>query len=141
MTQILRQLELELTQRQTRVQIEEPLAEVTANPTILIQVITNLLTNAIKFVAPGVQPQLRIWTEKRNGLVRLWVQDNGIGIEETYQERIFNVFERLHSSEVYPGSGIGLAIVRKGVKRMNGQVGVESQPGEGSRFWLDLPII
>ncbi|MDZ8026458.1 MAG: ATP-binding protein [Nostoc sp. DedQUE11] len=141
MTQILRQLELELTQLQTRVQIEEPLAEVTANPTILIQVITNLLTNAIKFVAPGVQPQLRIWTEKRNGLVRLWVQDNGIGIEETYQERIFNVFERLHSSEVYPGSGIGLAIVRKGVKCMNGQVGVESQPGEGSRFWLDLPII
>ncbi|MDZ8031290.1 ATP-binding protein [Nostoc sp. DedSLP04] len=141
MIQILRQLELEITQRQARVQVEEPLAEVTGNPTILIQVVTNLLTNAIKFVAPEVQPQLRIWTEKRNQLVRLWVQDNGIGIEETHHKRIFNVFERLHSYEVYPGSGIGLAIVRKGVERMGGQVGVESQPGQGSRFWIDLPIV
>jgi len=140
MKQILRQLELELTQRRARVQIEEPLAEVMGNPTILIQVITNLLTNAIKFVASGVQPQLRIWTQKHNGFVRLWVQDNGIGIEERYQQRIFNVFERLHSYEVYPGSGIGLAIVRKGVERMGGQVGVESQLGQGSRFWLDLPV-
>ncbi|MDZ8105791.1 MAG: ATP-binding protein [Nostoc sp. DedQUE12a] len=140
MKQILRQLELELTQRRARVQIEEPLAEVMGNPTILIQVVSNLLTNAIKFVASGVQPQLRIWTQKRNEFVRLWVQDNGIGVEERYQQRIFNVFERLHSYEVYPGSGIGLAIVRKGVERMGGQVGVESQPGQGSRFWLDLPI-
>ncbi|MFN6483312.1 MULTISPECIES: sensor histidine kinase [unclassified Nostoc] len=141
MIQILRQLELEITQRQARVQVEEPLAEVTGNPTILIQVVTNLLTNAIKFVAPEIQPQLRIWTEKRNKLVRLWVEDNGIGIEERYQKRIFNAFERLHSYEVYPGSGIGLAIVRKGVERMGGQVGVESQPGQGSRFWIDLPIV
>ncbi|YAG15297.1 histidine kinase [Nostoc sp. DSM 114161] len=140
MRQTLRQLELELTHRQARVEIEEPLAEVIANSTILIQVITNLLTNAIKFVAPGVQPLLRIWTQKHNGFVRLWVQDNGIGIEERYQKRIFNVFERLHSYEIYPGSGIGLAIVRKGVERMGGQVGVESQLGQGSRFWLDLPI-
>ncbi|MCC5642734.1 hypothetical protein LC607_07200 [Nostoc sp. CHAB 5824] len=141
MIQVLRQLELEITQRQARMQVEEPLSEVTGNPTILIQVVTNLLTNAIKFVAPGVQPQLRIWTEKRNQLVRLWVQDNGIGIKETHQKRIFNVFERLHSYEVYPGSGIGLAIVRKGVERMGGQVGVESQPGQRSRFWIDLPIV
>ncbi|MDZ7952341.1 sensor histidine kinase [Nostoc sp. DedQUE09] len=141
MIQILRQLELEITQQQARVQVEQPLAEVTGNPTIVIQVVTNLLTNAIKFVAPGVQPQLRIWTEKRNKLVRLWVQDNGIGIKKTHQKRIFNPFERLHSYEVYPGSGIGLAIVRKGVERMGGQVGVESQPGQGSRFWIDLPIV
>ncbi|HAJ63654.1 MAG TPA: hypothetical protein DCP31_34160, partial [Cyanobacteria bacterium UBA8543] len=70
--------------------------------------------------------------------IRLWVQDNGIGIASEDQQRIFNVFDRLHGSEVYPGMGIGLAIVRKGVERMDGRVGVESQIGQGSRFWIEL---
>ncbi|MCA1994949.1 MAG: histidine kinase, partial [Coleofasciculus sp. S288] len=70
--------------------------------------------------------------------IRLWVEDNGIGIEPKYQERIFEVFERLHGSEIYPGTGTGLAIVRKGVERMGGRVGVESQLGQGSRFWMEL---
>ncbi|MBW4614374.1 MAG: response regulator [Desmonostoc vinosum HA7617-LM4] len=138
--EILRQLELEFRQQQASVQVAEPLAEVMGNRTVLIQVITNLLTNAIKFVAPGVPPQVQVWTEKKNELIRLWVVDNGIGIEAKYQKNIFNVFERLHGSEVYPGTGIGLAIVRKGVERMGGQVGVESQPRQGSQFWIDLPI-
>jgi signal transduction histidine kinase len=71
----------------------------------------------------------------------LWVQDNGIGIAPENQKRIFNTFERLHGSEVYPGTGIGLAIVRKGMQRMGGRVGVESQLGQGSRFWIELPKV
>ena len=135
------QLEAELRERQAQVTVEEPLPDVVGHRTTLIQVVTNLLTNAVKFVAPGVQPQVRVWAEERDEWVRLWVQDNGIGIAPEHQERIFRVFERLHGIESYPGTGIGLAIVRKGLERMGGQVGVESQVGQGSRFWLELPQV
>ncbi|MCC5641028.1 sensor histidine kinase [Nostoc sp. CHAB 5844] len=71
--------------------------------------------------------------------IKLWIADNGIGIAPEHQERIFRVFERLHGIEVYPGTGIGLAIVRKALERMGGLYGVESQLGAGSRFWIALP--
>jgi signal transduction histidine kinase len=74
--------------------------------------------------------------DSTNGTVRIWIEDNGIGIDPNHQERIFQIFERLHTS--YPGTGTGLAIVRKGVERMGGKVGVISQPGRGSRFWVEL---
>ncbi|HAJ63652.1 MAG TPA: ATP-binding protein [Cyanobacteria bacterium UBA8543] len=73
--------------------------------------------------------------------VRLWIQDNGIGIAPEYHERIFRVFERLHGVETYSGTGIGLAIVRKGIERLSGQVGVESRPNQGSCFWIELPQV
>lgn len=69
--------------------------------------------------------------------IRLWVEDNGFGIKPEHQERIFKVFERLHGQETYPGTGIGLAIVRKAMERMGGRVGVESSLAQGSRFWLE----
>jgi signal transduction histidine kinase len=81
---------------------------------------------------------VRVRSEPRKGRVRLWVEDNGIGIEAAYLERIFRVFERLNRQEEYPGTGIGLAIVRRAVERMGGRSGVESTPGQGSRFWIDL---
>lgn len=137
-SEILRQLQPELQQCQAQVQIEEPLAEVMGNRTILIQVLTNLLTNAIKFVSPEVKPQIRVWSEQRDNRIRLWVEDNGIGIAQEYQQQVFQVFNRLHSNEIYPGTGIGLAIVRKGVERLGGSVGVESQLQQGSRFWIEL---
>ncbi|HEY9599008.1 MAG TPA: ATP-binding protein, partial [Cyanophyceae cyanobacterium] len=84
------------------------------------------------------QPQVRVWAEERQDWVRLWIADNGIGIEPDYQEQIFRVFERLHTSDTYSGTGVGLAIVQKGVERMGGRVGVESQLGQGSRFWIEL---
>lgn len=67
------------------------------------------------------------------------MQDNGIGMADEARARVFNVFERLHGEEEYPGTGIGLAIVKKGVERMNGSVGVEAAPGIGSNFWIELP--
>lgn len=149
-TEALQQLEPEIRERQAQLIIEEPLPEVMGNRLILIQVFKNLLSNAIKFVAPGRQPEVRIWAEERedeemgrqgDSQMRLWVEDKGIGIDVENQKRIFHVFERLHGSEIYPGTGIGLAIVRKGVERMGGQVGIESQLGQGSLFWIELPTV
>ncbi|MDB6039460.1 MAG: sensor signal transduction histidine kinase [Verrucomicrobiales bacterium] len=102
-------------------------------------IVTNLFLNGIKFVAPGETPRLKIWAEQRDRRVRLWVEDNGIGIPPEGLKKIFGVFERLHPMNKYPGTGIGLAIVQKGVERMAGNVGVESEPGKGSRFWIELP--
>jgi signal transduction histidine kinase len=72
-------------------------------------------------------------------MMRLWIEDDGIGIDPRHHERIFRVFERLHGSESYPGTGIGLAIVRRGTERLGGRVGVESELGRGARFWVELP--
>ena len=107
-----------------------------ANPAALTQCVSNILGNAVKFVAPGVKPVVRIWTEEAAGRVKIWFKDNGVGIAEKDFERIFEIFHRLDRS--HEGTGIGLAIVRKAVLRMGGTVGLESKPGQGTAFWLDL---
>ena len=118
--------------------IETPLLMVTGHEASLIQSATNLLTNATKFVLPGTVPRIRIWTDPVGPQVRIWFEDNGIGIEPTNLVRIFGIFERLHSVKDYEGTGIGLAIVRKSIERMGGSVGAESDLGHGSRFWIQL---
>ena len=137
----LRQLSAQIEQRPAEVTVDAPLPQVIAHRLTLVQVVTNLLSNAIKFVKPEVPPKVRIYAQEEQNWIRLSIVDNGIGIAPEHQERIFRVFERLHGVEIYPGTGIGLAIVRKGLERMGGRVGVESQPGQGSRFWIELPII
>jgi len=120
------------------VEVERPLPDVMAHPPTLAQAIGNLLSNAIKFVPPGQTPCVGIRTEERDGQVRLWVEDNGIGIDPAHQDRVFQPFQRLHGVETYPGTGIGLAIVRRSVERIGGRCGVVSRTGEGSRFWIEL---
>jgi signal transduction histidine kinase len=107
---------------------------------VLHQVFSNLLENAMRFVPPGVQPEIRIWSEPKGACARIWVQDNGIGIEPQHHHAIFNVFHRLHGIADYPGTGIGLAIVKRGIERLGGQVGLQSAPGQGSRFWIELQV-
>jgi signal transduction histidine kinase len=131
-------LEGDIQARQARVRVEPPLPGVQAHRATLLQLVANLVSNAIKFTAPEVKPQVRLWAEDRGERVCLWVEDNGLGIAPEHQERIFRIFERLHGIEAYPGTGIGLAIVKKGVERMGGRVGVESELGQGSRFWVEL---
>ena len=163
---------------EVEIQIEGVLPRVLGNEAALTQCFSNLLGNAIKFVAPGIRPHVRIWAERLGSpqevrspksevrsaaaaatgnlatlatpvrtsdfgsrildfpLVRLWFADNGVGIPKDAQERIFKMFQRLDRS--YDGTGVGLTVVRKAVEKMGGRVGLESEPGKGSRFWVEL---
>jgi len=124
---------------QAEITVESPLLPVLGNETWLTQAISNLLGNAVKFVPEGTTPQVRVRSESRNGEVRLWIEDNGIGIKPEHQKRLFGMFERVHLNEKYEGTGIGLAIVRKSIERMGGTVGLESDGETGSQFWIQLP--
>ena len=118
--------------------LEKPLHRVIGHEAYLTQCITNLLGNAVKFVAPGVTPQVRIRSERLEDKVRVWFEDNGIGIAPSHFERIFQIFGQVHGGKQYGGTGIGLAIVRKASQRMGGGAGVESELGKGCRFWIML---
>ncbi|MCI0497772.1 MAG: response regulator [Thermoplasmata archaeon] len=136
---VVSQLDQMVREQQAQIYVEHGLPDAMGHRPTVTMVLQNLLTNAMKFVDPGVGPMVRIWGEPHGERIRLFVQDNGIGIPEEYQSRIFQVFERLHSSDAYPGTGIGLAIVRKGMQRMGGDVGLTSSSGRGSTFWIELP--
>jgi len=133
------QLAYEFQARKAEVQVVDPLSDVRANAELLEQVLTNLLENAVKFVPHGVAPRVRVRAEERGSSVRIWIEDNGVGVEPQHHERIFGVFQTLHAVRGHDGAGIGLAIVRQATQRMGGRAAVESQLGSGSRFWVDLP--
>lgn len=138
-----------------RVELDDVIVQ--GNQAALTQVFSNLLGNAVKFVAPAVKPRVRIWAELLQARppeaadlaestpvpqprVLVWVEDNGIGIPQNAQEKIFGMFERLHRADEYPGTGVGLALVRKSLDRTGGQICLESEPGRGSRFCVQLPL-
>jgi signal transduction histidine kinase len=123
---------------QARIVVEKPLHRVFGHEAYLTQCLTNLLGNAVKFVPAGVVPDVRVRSERLDGKVRLLFEDNGVGIDPSHHERIFQIFGQVYPEKKYGGTGIGLAIVRKAVQRMNGEVGVESGLDKGSRFWLIL---
>ncbi len=118
--------------------ITSPCHPVLGHEAYLMQVLSNLVYNAVKFVRPGQLPEIRIWTETVGSEVHLFVKDNGIGIPKVAHERMFGMFQRYHSEKTYEGTGIGLTIVRKATERMGGQVSIESEPGQGSTFRVQL---
>lgn len=143
------------------IEIEGTLPPVLGHEGLLTQCISNLLGNAVKFVAPGVTPRVRIWAEERapsdtqapwsleNGkvatgwtsdgaVIRVWFEDNGIGISASDHERVFRMFERINPAAQFEGTGIGLTIVRKAVQRVGGRIDFESEPGKGSKFWIEF---
>ncbi len=113
-----------------------PFVPVLGNEAMLMQIFSNLMGNAVKFVAPGVKPSIQIGSEARGSIVCLHVQDNGIGIAEDQHEKIFQIFQQVERGG--EGTGIGLAIVRKAVERMGGKISLESQLGKGSTFQVEL---
>ncbi|HUR45707.1 MAG TPA: ATP-binding protein, partial [Candidatus Saccharimonadales bacterium] len=132
-------LEPQIHASKAQIRVDSPFPKILANRTLVGEVIINLIGNALKFMPPGIAPAVHIWAEEHDGVVRLSVKDNGIGIAPEYQQKVFGMFQRLHDRKTYPGTGIGLAIVAKGVQRMGGTVGLDSAAGQGSCFWFELP--
>lgn len=138
-TEVLSSLQSDIHQSRGQVDVDLGSEMVNANRFLLSQALTNLIGNAVKFSRLGVPPEVRIRCSRGEaGRLRLWIEDRGIGIDPAHFPKLFQVFERLDPQGPYKGTGIGLAIVRKAVERMNGKVGVESEPGKGSQFWIEL---
>ena len=138
LNQVLSNLDLYIKENKATVS-HDPLPEVMADSTQLAQVFQNLIINGIKFHSEEA-PKINISAEKKAKEWIFSVQDNGIGIDPQYSEKIFEVFKRLHNKEEYPGTGIGLAVCKKIVERHGGRIWVESELGKGSTFYFTLPI-
>lgn len=136
----IRHLQAEIRNRNARIKIKGRTRTVQADPTLLKIALTNLLSNAIKFVPEGVEPEITVSASVKQDLCRIEIDDNGVGISQTDQQRIFMPFVRIYSEKEFPGIGLGLPSVRKAVELMGGRVGVESTPGQGSRFWIELAL-
>ena len=111
----------------------------TVDHTLLLQIFQNLITNAVKF-NNSEKKRIEVgWQDGQEDRIELFVRDNGIGIEPRYSEQIFRVFQRLHTQKAYEGTGIGLAVVKKAAAHLDGKVRLESTPGEGSTFFVEIP--
>jgi signal transduction histidine kinase len=132
-------LKCEIGRRQAEVIIQGEWPVVLGNEKLFEIVLMSLVSNALKFVASGVAPQVKLRAEVRGNVVRFSVEDNGIGIAPEYRQKVFHIFERLHAKDTYTGTGIGLAIATKAVERMDGRLGMESNVNQGSQFWIELP--
>jgi PAS domain S-box-containing protein len=133
---VLRHFSREIAATHARVEKKQPLPYVHGHGECLYKAFSHLISNALKFSSSANPPHVQIGCEQRDGYVRLYVKDNGPGIAQEYHGKVFRVFERLHKEKA--GTGIGLSIVHKCAELMGGRAGVDSKPGDGSCFWLEL---
>jgi signal transduction histidine kinase len=116
----------------------DPLPRVIGDGAQFAQVFQNLLSNSLKYRKPEERPRVKVTAKTHDGAWLVCVEDNGVGFDSEYAERIFGLFTRLHRDE-YPGTGLGLAICKRIVERFGGHIWAEATPGEGSRFYFSLP--
>jgi signal transduction histidine kinase len=130
----------DLARMQLTLHLDVPTARVCADRQGLAVVVRNLLENACKFTRTRAAPSIEIGTRIKERTALIWIKDNGIGFEQIYHEKIFEIFQRLHHWDEYEGTGIGLALARKAMQRMKGQIWAVSGLNEGATFYLELPL-
>jgi signal transduction histidine kinase len=129
----------EIRERQVKMTVNIECQSVQAEAEGLALALRNLLDNALKFTRQVAEPSVEIGGKVQDGKCVMWVRDNGPGFDMQYHERIFEIFQRLNRAEDYPGTGIGLAIVRKSMQRMHGRAWAQSEPGKGATIFLEMP--
>jgi light-regulated signal transduction histidine kinase (bacteriophytochrome) len=128
----------DLEEAGARVDVEGPLPEVSGDPNLLLVLLFNLIGNAVKYRRPGVPPEVKISSRDAGKRAVFAVADNGIGLDMNYQNTVFQIFQRLHTEDDYPGTGIGLASARKVATAHGGRIWYESEPGKGATFFFEL---
>ncbi|ADC61274.1 histidine kinase [Allochromatium vinosum] len=136
---LIRELQDDIQASGARLEVDLGGLSVHADPDGLLLVLRNLLDNALKFHRPGEPPVISLRAQATETTVRLDIQDQGIGFDMRFHDRIFEIFQRLQRAEDFPGTGVGLAMVRKAMQRMGGRIHAESRPGHGTTFHLELP--
>jgi signal transduction histidine kinase len=141
--ELIGRLERDPACREAQFVVQEPLGWVQAHPLTLQYVILNLLVNAVTYVKADDRPSVHVSSEDRGRSLRLWIEDNAGGIRPEQRETIFHALERpkFQANDDGAGAGLGLSLVRRGIERMGGAVGVEPAPSGGSRFWIELPRV
>jgi len=136
------ELSVAIEEKKAIIDVPQPLPEVDVDPVQIRQLMQNLIANGMKYQAKDNVPHITITSKPvANGMVRINITDNGIGIASEFQQAIFIMFKRLHSRNEYEGTGIGLAVCKKIVERHGGKIGVESEQGKGSTFWFTVPAV
>ncbi|HEX6477892.1 MAG TPA: ATP-binding protein [Ktedonobacteraceae bacterium] len=140
LSQVARELRTRLDETQAELFIPVDLPVIEGDPILVREIFTNLFSNALTYRRHDIPPKITVKSIVEMHYASIGVSDNGIGIASEDYDRIFMIFQRLHNKEQYPGTGIGLAFVKKAAEMMDGQVWVESVVGEGSIFWVRLPL-
>ena len=138
-TEVISDLEIQMETVQGTFTLDT-LPTIESDATQMRQLFQNLLSNALKFHRAEVPPVVNISSTQHNGVCTIYIKDNGIGFDEKYVDRIFNVFQRLHNRNDYEGTGVGLAVCRKIVERHHGTLTAKSQPNCGTTFIVTLPM-
>jgi len=139
LNETIRNLDEEMKAQKAKIELPDTFPALNSDHTLLNQILQNLIQNAITYHKPGEPPLIQIQFDETEKTVTLAVRDHGIGIAKVHQQKIFEVFQRLHKQDDYPGTGIGLALVKKAVSKLGGRIWLESVPDEGTTFFVELP--